>query len=447
MRPRQSPAQRGRRAAFTLLELLITLGIILILATLTMRLLNATLNSDRIRTGSRELQSFLGGARDRAVYAGQRRGVRLIQDPLDPSCARSFVYIGAPDNFSQGMIDIPGTPWTTGATVQSGQLSQYVIPSGLVAGNNPPFVYSATTIPPAGGTTGATEPTWPTTMNPPNNFVVDNNITWTCIGIVNRFIDTTTGANNSWQQLAARGVLTNGCELDVNGGVYTVTQASNGSWNLTKDFAATAAVPPESTLWTYTLHLAPSILPGEEPRTLPQNIAVDLDNSLLPTTWGAPGGFTGPFDLLFSPSGTVTGTTAAAGKIHFVLSEYVDASVPVPSPPAALTSGVPLMDINSAWQANTPYTAQSSWVVPSPQNDLAFQCIASTGNSGATQPTAFATAVPGQVVPGDGGVTWQCFSPRPRLIVTVATETGRITTSPVNPLDKFRYAEIGEVTQ
>jgi hypothetical protein len=29
----------------------------------------------------------------------------------------------------------------------------------------------------------------------------------------------------------------------------------------------------------------------------------------------------------------------------------------------------------------------------------------------------------------------------------VATETGRITTSPVNPLDKFRYAEIGEVTQ
>src|SRR5580700_11678853 len=89
---RGRPAARRRyRASFTLLELLITLGIILILATLTMRLLNATLNSDRIRTGSRELQSFLGGARDRAVYAGQRRGVRLIQDPLDPSCARSFV--------------------------------------------------------------------------------------------------------------------------------------------------------------------------------------------------------------------------------------------------------------------------------------------------------------------------------------------------------------------
>ena len=42
---------------------------------------------------------------------------------------------------------------------------------------------------------------------------------------------------------------------------------------------------------------------------------------------------------------------------------------------------------------------------------------------------------------------WQCYSPKPRIIVSLATSTGRITTSPVNPLDKFRYAEIGEVTQ
>ena len=60
---RGGPARRHRRyrALFTLLELLVSLGIILILATLTMRLLNATLNSDRIRNGAREFQSFLAG--------------------------------------------------------------------------------------------------------------------------------------------------------------------------------------------------------------------------------------------------------------------------------------------------------------------------------------------------------------------------------------------------
>jgi hypothetical protein len=52
----------------------------------------------------------------------------------------------------------------------------------------------------------------------------------------------------------------------------------------------------------------------------------------------------------------------------------------------------------------------------------------------------------GQTI-ADGGVTWQAFNPRPRLIVSLATETGRITTSPVDPNDKFRFAEIGEVTQ
>src|ERR1700677_2087704 len=99
---RRRPEWAAGRASFTLLELLVSLGIILILATLTMRLLNATLNSDRIRNGARELQSFLAGARDRAIYAGQPRGVRLIQDPLDRSAVHSFVYIGAPSKFTDG---------------------------------------------------------------------------------------------------------------------------------------------------------------------------------------------------------------------------------------------------------------------------------------------------------------------------------------------------------
>jgi prepilin-type N-terminal cleavage/methylation domain-containing protein len=362
------------RSAFTLLELLISLGIILILATLTMRLLNATLNSDRIRNGARELQSFLAGARDRAIYAGQPRGVRFIQDPGDRSTVRSFVYIGAPATFTDG---------------------------------------SQVTVVTAAGV--STIPTPP----------------------------------SIWANLVTRGLLTDGATITLGGAPYTMARSPSptslptspvpGAWTLTKAYTGTTGTPIP-----YTLQLLPSVLPGEEPRALPQNIVIDLDNSALPAAWGSPGAVPGSLDLLFNPNGTVMGPVAAAGRIHFVLSEYADASVPIPL--AGTVTGVPLMDVSNQWVANQTYN-QDQWVVPNPQNDLAFRCVVPTGMSGATQPTAFANASPGTQVPGDGTVTWECYNPKTRLIVSLATQTGRVTTSPVYPQDKFRLAEIGEVTQ
>ncbi len=77
---------------------------------------------------------------------------------------------------------------------------------------------------------------------------------------------------------------------------------------------------------------------------------------------------------------------ASAGRIHFVLSEFADATVPVPLPANSLVTGVPLMDATNTWSlgstsgtygpwaANTNYTLES-WVVPSPLSDLAFRCV------------------------------------------------------------------------
>src|SRR6202451_2610301 len=96
-----SPAAR-RAAAFTLIELLIAMSIMLILAAITVRLVMGNLDSDRMKGGSRELQSYLAGARDRAIYAGQPRGVRFIPDPTDLGTVRRFVYIGATVNFTDG---------------------------------------------------------------------------------------------------------------------------------------------------------------------------------------------------------------------------------------------------------------------------------------------------------------------------------------------------------
>ena len=179
---------------------------------------------------------------------------------------------------------------------------------------------------------------------------------------------------------------------------------------------------------------------------------IDLDNSILPTSWGSQGAYSPTLDLLFSPTGAVIGTPASVGHFHFVLSQLIDASVPIPSAANSRITGVLLMDVNNAWQASTNY-ALEQWVVPLnpnntiPQllNDLAFRCTAA-GKTGTSQPTAFATALPGQSIT-DNGVTWQCFAPKQRLIVSLATATGRVTTSPVSPTDKFYYAEVGEVTQ
>ena len=117
------------------------------------------------------------------------------------------------------------------------------------------------------------------------------------------------------------------------------------------------------------MQLLPSPIPGEEPRTLPQNIVIDFDNSVLPPTWGSPGAITAGFDVLFSPNGTVTGT--CSGRSHpFRVLRICGCLDPAASPPAT-TSGVPLMDIRVPGEANANYTAQTSWVVPNPQNDLA----------------------------------------------------------------------------
>jgi len=414
-----------RTAGFTLLELLIALSILLIVAGLTMKLLNVTLDSDRIRNGSRELQSYLAGARDRAIYAGQPRGVRLIPDPIDPSTVRSFVYIGAPADYQQGTIQvIAGTAWTAGAPVTAGA---YFAPTGA-PGNNPPFVFLAQTT----GVTGGTEPIWPTAIG---GTVADNTVTWQCFGVRNRLIDTTF-VGPAWQQMMARGLLTNGATIVIGGTAYTMSQISS-QWNLTRDFPG-----PFATALGYDLKLAPSILAGDEPRSLPQGIVVDLNNSVLPPSWGSPGAYTPQLDVLFSPGGMVMGPVASAGRIHFVLSEFVDASVPVPATSAV--TGVPLLDATAAWQASTNYAAEQ-WVVPNPQNGLVFRCT-TAGMSGAAQPAQFATAIPGQSVT-DNGATWQCYLPKRRLVVSLATDTGRVTTSPISPTDKFRYAEIGEVTQ
>jgi prepilin-type N-terminal cleavage/methylation domain-containing protein len=391
---------RGRVAGFTLIELLVAMSILLILATITIRLVNTTLDSDRMKSGSRELQSYLAGARDRAIYAGQPRGVRFIPDQTDPYTVRSFVYIGASSNYTDNqLIDIQTTPVVT------------------LAG----------------------------TIVPENAQTLTN-----------------------WQALWARGVLTNGTQIQltqgsVNIGFLTIA-ATTFTGNQPTQFAitsttSTAGLTLPAIGCKYTLQLAPAILPSEQPRSLPRNIVIDLRTSIVPKEWPAPTA-SSTFDVLFSPAGTVTGPVASDGRIHFVLADIADTTGAIQIG-SLTTPSLLRFQLNAPWQATTAYQP-GNVVVPTPSSFIAFRCTQVTGTggtglSGGTAPTW--PTQPNQTVT-DNQVTWQSFVKKANSIVSLATATGRVTTHPVDVspndiltsgtvsgYDSFKFAEIGEVTQ
>ena len=90
--------------------------------------MNFSYNADRMRAGGRQLQSFLMGARDKAIYANEVRGVRLLIDPNDNHAVSAVQYIGAPqretgtltfnfattnDSTGKTVSFISGTPWSS----------------------------------------------------------------------------------------------------------------------------------------------------------------------------------------------------------------------------------------------------------------------------------------------------------------------------------------------
>ncbi len=104
MRTHPQRRQRHSRNGFTLIELLVVVSIILTLATITLVSVNFSYSRDRVRAAGRQLQSFVAGARDRAIYSKEVRGVRLILDPQNQHTAIAVQYIGAPDRWSEGTV-------------------------------------------------------------------------------------------------------------------------------------------------------------------------------------------------------------------------------------------------------------------------------------------------------------------------------------------------------
>ena len=79
------------RSGFTLTELMVVMVIIIVLTTMTIAAVNFSMSAERSRAGARQVQSYLAGARDRAIYERKMVGVRFL---LDKNVPNSISKIG-----------------------------------------------------------------------------------------------------------------------------------------------------------------------------------------------------------------------------------------------------------------------------------------------------------------------------------------------------------------
>jgi type II secretory pathway pseudopilin PulG len=236
---------RIRRRGFTMIELLVVMLIMITIVAVTAAAIKVNIDADRVRGAARSLQSYLLGARDRAIYAKQPRGVRLILNAANPRTVSSVVLIQ------------PTDPW-------NGQVK---------------ILQFNTALP------------WNSTTNPMTRVrLLDNNHV------------------PNWQQLNQRNLLVTESHPRIkipanNRGVWYVVNAVdfNGT---NQDLILTTEYRNPNPLGVYEtaqIELPPSVVPNEEPFQLPRNVVIDLDacssnrsvapGNKLPNSWkNFPGG-------------------------------------------------------------------------------------------------------------------------------------------------------------
>lgn len=299
---------------FTLIELMVVVTIILLLAVMTASAINLTISGDKVRAGSRQVQSFLSGARDRAIYSREPRGVRFMLDPTNNRTVSSMVFIGPTDPWTQGLVRLERLDVNGDMSADSPGSAAFVL-GGYDDTNNP----------------------------------------------------------TDWLNLYKQGLIYNGTRVkipnDDTGQWYTITTdllasgaspyprlhlttAYQGPGQPNQNSTSVEALAQDAGRKTYLLELPPAILPNQEVVLMPKGSVIHLDRcsnnveqidaatpasgrgNKLPDFWkyspssaGDPSGFdyTSRLDVMFSPRGIVVGSAAQRGIIHFYIADQKDA--------------------------------------------------------------------------------------------------------------------------
>lgn len=316
----------NRRSGFTIIELLVVVGILLLLAGLSVAVYNSGKSSDRMRSGARTAQSAFLGAKDRALHAKDLRGVRLTHDQTNFNLVNGFVYILPlpPQTFSPIVVTRPSYPPDPNPTtlIVSGR-SMYDLDSPNVAAGRPNGLLPKSTEGlfvriPAGGpqyemqSQSTSAPYWCT-------------------------LDANGNTNLLFYEFPLKGT----------------TKSSFFGSGKSPTAANSNAVDVGDPISSVGIELGNDILPFHQPITLPSGCVIDLYRSQIPASWytqqstlpnNVPAlatvcgpdpttagnvisrNYTPQMDVMFSPRGNVAGTIAGYGAIYLLLRDMRDAT-------------------------------------------------------------------------------------------------------------------------
>jgi prepilin-type N-terminal cleavage/methylation domain-containing protein len=322
-----------QRSAFTLIEMVLVILVILILAGLTIAVVGNVVDGDRVRGGARQVQNYLAGARDRAIYAASR-----IEDnsKIPPAIGVRFL----PDknyNDASGNVRAFGSmvfvqevdPLPTFLTVSQGgggewHASQFSDPDG--PGANPPVSFgisdgelplrSAGELMKRGLLPGRLEPAGPAGI--PTYYLPV-------------YFDRDSSQEPYYIRFQQSDLARDGAMGPQPAPAYPAPLPAGFYW-LGDGILSKPYFDATSTNYVKQpckFRVLPSIMPSEEPRILPRGCVIDVAGSVV---GGSNGGTTiqnqlradGSFDVMFNSRGIVEGGVASQGQIHFVVVDGAD---------------------------------------------------------------------------------------------------------------------------
>lgn len=320
----------GRRAGFTLVELLVVTGVVLVLMTLAVAFVPRTMEQQRVSRAASQLQGWLALSRQWALRDQAPRGLRLTfarptnpANPSDPTFYRvtTLQYIEQPDDWRPGGNAVITTTGTGGGAVQ------------WVSSSSPGTVMSGTTL----------------NLIPPT--------------VTPNFSGGFSAAFPAWDPLAP---IQGGDFLEIGGGSAARLGRIVNDPNATNTSGMPTPIVPTPTSVTvnitglgalttsdFRVVRGARVRTGEAPLQLPEDTAIDvftnkpnIYNSPLPASSNTPNSV----DILFNPFGGVVTNGVPGNDLHLWV---VDTSVngpyqftfqPSPGGPIPIDPAPPVFD-------------------------------------------------------------------------------------------------------
>lgn len=323
-------SDRQLRTGFTLIELLIVIGLLVTLVTLTVLSVDFTVDSQRVTGASRQLQGFIAGARDRALRAREVRGVRLVvasPPTMFDSDGNRVVNEETTGRIATSAYYIKQLRWVSSKedAADAVLLIRYADSTGThrsLVMHNDGLMWRILRLKRAMPSSASA-----TDYNMRIRFGEDPR--WTAARWIN---------DNEWneftnflQNLADEYKVSLPPQVLNNPGQFRGQTLQLATISPMIEAPSLPTQPRIARQFSaYELDLPPTVVPNEEPLILPENLCIDLDASRVPTTWRPPVGeptnsmYSQRMDILFSPTGAMTGASTVDGWIHLCVAERAE---------------------------------------------------------------------------------------------------------------------------